>query len=87
MVAGERADPVRAEEFVLVEHARQNPAQPFLIHQRSDATLAIPEMAGPGGMNALRSSGMRCKRSLRSLQHSWNPFALPWLDDGRGTEG
>jgi hypothetical protein len=32
VIAGQRADPVGAEELVLVEHAGQNPAQPILIY-------------------------------------------------------
>ena len=57
VIFGKRPYPVRTEEFVLIEHARQNPAQSVLIHQRSDAALAIPEMAGPGCMNALAQFG------------------------------
>ena len=85
MVAGERPNPVRAEEFVLVEHARQNPAQPVLIHQRSDAALGIPEMAEPGWMNAVAQFGHAFQAFPQDLHHSRHPFALPRLDHGGGS--
>src|SRR4030095_4714421 len=53
VVAGERPNAIGTEEFVLIEHARQNPAQPFRIYQRSDAAAGIPKMTRPGWMNAL----------------------------------
>ena len=39
VVAGERPYPIRTQEFILIEHARQNSAQPFRINQRNDAAV------------------------------------------------
>ena len=86
MVAGQRPDAVGAQEFVLVEHARQNAAQPFRIDQRRDAAIGIPEMAGPGRMDALAQFGHAPQRSCRMLHQLGHPLALPRLDDGGGAE-
>ncbi len=64
MIAGECPDPVGAQELVLVEHAGQNPAQPFRIDQGGNSALPHAEMARTGRMNADRSSsGIRFNRS------------------------
>ena len=40
---GERADPMRREEFVLIEEAFANPAQPFRRHERDEeASVDLP---------------------------------------------
>ena len=69
MVAGERPYPVRAQEFVLIEHAGKNPAQPFRIDQRSDAATAIPKMARPGRMDALEQFGHASQAFRQNLHH------------------
>ena len=53
MVAGKCANPVRTEELILIEHARQDSAQSFWIDQCKDASLRYAEMPWPGGMDAL----------------------------------
>ena len=53
VIARQRADPVGAQELVLVEHAGQDPAQPVLVDQRHDAALGDAEMARPGRMDRL----------------------------------
>src|SRR5262249_27641801 len=87
MVAGERPYPVWAQEFVLIEHARQNAAQPLRIDQRCDAALGIPQMTRPGGMNALEELGHASQAFSQNLHHTRCPFALPRLDDAGGAEG
>ncbi len=64
MVAGKGPNPVRTEEFVLIEHASQNPAQSVLIHQRSNTAVAIPKCPIPVAWMLLRSLG-----------HTFQPFA------------
>ncbi len=65
MVAGERSNAIGDQEFFLVEHARRNSAQPFRIHQRSDAAALYPRWPAPVGPMLSRSSGIRRKRSHR----------------------
>src|SRR5271166_5691725 len=84
---GECSNPVRTEEFVLVEHARQNAAQPVLVDQRSHTALAIPEMTGPGWMYAVKQFGHTLVAFMQDLSHPRYPVALPRLDDGGRAQG
>src|SRR5580692_7471856 len=54
MIAGERSNAIRAKEFILIEHARQDSTQPFRTNQRSDPSSRVPEMARSCWMNALQ---------------------------------
>ena len=53
----ERADAVGAEELVLVEHAREDAAQPLRVDQRQDAALGHAQMARAGGMDGSQQLG------------------------------
>ena len=55
--AGESADSVGTEEFVLIEHARKNPAKPFRIYERGNAPFRVPQVALSSGMNACAQFG------------------------------
>ena len=82
MIAGERPDPVRTQEFILVEHAGENPAQPVLIHQGNDAAIVHTEVPRAGAMNALEEF----RHSLQALLHHGhrlrNPVPLPRFHHG-----
>ena len=86
VVPGECPYPIRAQEFILIEHARKNSAQSFRINQRGDSAIAITKMASAGGMNALAKFGHAVAIVLSEPRHHRYPFALPGLDDGGGTE-
>ena len=60
MELGERADAVGAEELVLVEHLRQDPAQPLRVDHGHDPPLVHAEMPRAGRVHGLlqaRASG------------------------------
>ncbi len=63
VVARQRANAMRAQEFALVQHARQDPAQPIGIDDRHDAASALAEMAGP-----------RCMDAVEEVRHPASPF-------------
>ena len=50
---GERADAVRAQELVLVEHLGEDSAQPFRVDQRQEASLVHPQVVRTHGVNGL----------------------------------
>src|ERR1700751_3000505 len=86
VVAGERTNAVRAQEFFLIEHARQDSAQPYRIHQRNDPAFAIAEMAQPGWVNSLHQFRHPSHAFPQSFQCSGYPFALPGFNHSGGTE-
>src|SRR5580692_9717353 len=86
MVAGERTNAIRAQEFFLIEHAGQDSAQPYGIHQRNDAALAIPEMPRTGWMNAFHQFRHPSQAFSERCYNSRYPLPLPRLNYSGGTE-
>jgi hypothetical protein len=87
VVAGQGPYPIRTQEFVLIEHAGEDPAQPVRVHQRSDAALRHTEMTRSSRMNTVEEC-WHPSQALRKGRHEMrHPFPLPRLDDGGGTEG
>jgi hypothetical protein len=84
VISGQRPYPIRTEEFVLIEHARQNPAQPVLIYECSDAALTITEMARPGRMNALAQFGHTLQAFPDGLQSGPRLLTLIWMSRSSG---
>ena len=81
MVAGDGADGVRTQEFVLAEHSLQDPAQPVLIEQRDHAAFRNAKMPWPRGVQALeefRHPSRTLGEKRRKVRHS---LALPRLYD------
>ena len=69
VIARERADAVRAEEFVLVQHAREDAAQPLRIDEGEDAAVRrTPRWSGPVGWMLSRSSGMRSQTLMQHVR-------------------
>ena len=67
MVSGKRPYPVRTEEFVLVEHARQNPRNLSGFTSAAMPRPAYPKCPGLVGWMLPSSSGMRPSRSTRTF--------------------
>ena len=57
MVFGERPYPMRTQEFVLIEHPREYPAKPLLVHERHYAAFPYPKWPGPVAMEARSQLG------------------------------
>src|SRR5258708_2761385 len=87
MVAGNRADAVSTQEFILVEHPRQDPTQPLGVHERKNAAICHPAMTRPGRMNTLEKFRHASQTLLEHRYDIRYPLPLPGLDDGGGTEG
>src|SRR5208337_4881439 len=64
---GNRADAVRAEELVFVEHLCEDPPEPFRVDQSHDPRSATPKCPGPVGCIVSLSSGIR---RMRFMIHS-----------------
>ena len=58
VAARDRADAVRAEELVLVEHASQDPPQPVLVDERRASRG--PSGLGPGQVGERRAASEKC---------------------------
>ena len=54
---GERADAVGAQELVLVEHLREDPAEPLRIDQGDDPPVGHAEMPRARGVDGLPEFG------------------------------
>ena len=87
MKLGERTDAIGTEKLILVQHLRENPAQPFLIDEREDAAIShtrsgldrsdewTSEVPASGGYAA------------ETWPRAWGTrFALPRFNHGRGAE-
>ena len=84
---GERTDAVGAQELVLVEHLRQNPAQPLRGDQSTDPALGHAEMARARGVDSLEKLGNPAQ-AFRHLSHRLrNTLPLPLLHHRGGTQG
>jgi hypothetical protein len=51
VITRQSADPVGAEELVLIEHSGKDPAQPALVHQSQNAAFGDAKLPRPGGMD------------------------------------
>src|SRR5688500_178894 len=71
MIKRQRPNAVRTEEFILIEHLRENAAQPVWVHQRDDSALVDPVMPRPCGVHRMR-------RQLWHLPDA-GPPDVPWL--------
>src|ERR1700692_713575 len=87
MVAGEGPDAIRAQEFLFVEHASQDTAQPVLIYECSDTATCKSPVTRPACMYAVTQLGHTLHPFLQDVHHSRHSFALPLLDYGGGTQG
>src|SRR5262245_1888610 len=81
MDARQRADAVGAEELPLVEHPRENAAQPLGVDDSENTPVVGASMLLAGGMNSIAQ--LRCVRdSLEKARHQLRyPFALLRFDD------
>src|SRR5208283_1023251 len=84
MVAGERSNPIRAEELVFIEHPRKYPAKPLLVLKRHNAAFPHAEMTRSGCMEAIFELGHAPDALAKCRKYAWHQFALPRLDDRRG---
>ena len=83
----ERADAVGAQELVLVEHLRQDPAEPLRVDQGQDAPLGHAEMTRAGGVHGLHQFGHPVQAFCHTVERPRNAFPLPLLDHRGGAQG
>ena len=66
---GERADAVGAQELVLVEHLREDPAKPLRVDQGQDPPLGHAQMSRARGVDGLHQFG-HPPHALQKLSHA-----------------
>ena len=83
----DRADAVGAQELVLVEHLRENPAEPLRVDQGQQSP-ARPRRNAPGrsGASSSNSSGIRRSAFLDVAHRPRNALPLPLLDHRGGAQ-
>src|SRR6266481_1560461 len=86
VIAGQRADPVGAQELVFVEHMGQDPAQTLLVNESHDSPLCDAKMAGSGFMDRLAELRHALQALVKCRRQSGDALTLPFLYDRCGTE-
>src|SRR5271154_4084937 len=83
MVPRESPYSVWTQEFVLVEHSREDSAQSARIHQCGNAAASDAAMSRPGRMNAFEQLGHATDTFQSGGLGLRYQFLLPRFDDGR----
>ena len=83
---GKRPDAVGAEKFILVEHLRENTAQPLSLTSAKMPRSAIPKWPAPGRMNGLQKFRHPEDTLLKHGCGLGNPFSLPRFNHGGRAE-
>ncbi len=84
---GERADAVGAQELVLVEHLREDPAKPLRVDQGQDPPLRHAQVSRARGVDGLQQFGHPAQAFQQLSHRPRNALPLPLLDYRGGAQG
>lgn len=86
MIPREGPDAIATEEFIFIQHPREDSAEPFLLHQGENRAVFDPKVLRSGGMHTLQEFRHAFDSLTDGLDHVRHVLPLPLLDDCRGTE-
>ena len=84
---GEGADAVGAQELVLVEHLRKDPAEPLRVDQGNDPPVRHAEMPQARRVDGLPKLGNPAQAFLHLSHRPRDALPLPLLDNRGGAQG
>src|SRR4029077_517658 len=81
VMARKCADAVRAQELLLIQHAREDASQPLLIDEREDSAARYATVLRAGGVHTIEQLRHALHAAEPRIGESSHGLALPLLDD------